>query len=38
MVTVTAAGASAMGAAIITAVAVGLLASIISFAYLIRRR
>ncbi len=35
--TVTAAGASAMSAAIITAVAVGLLTSIISFAYLIRK-
>ena len=35
--TVTVAGASAMSAAIITAVAVGLLTSIISFAYLIRK-
>lgn len=36
--TVTAVGASATNAAIMTAVAVGLLTSIVSFAYLIRRR
>lgn len=36
--TMTAAGASATNAAIVTAVAVGLLTSIVSFAYLIRRR
>ncbi|MBQ3464931.1 hypothetical protein IJH15_01760 [Candidatus Saccharibacteria bacterium] len=36
--TVTAAGASVKSAAIVTAIAVGLLTSIISFAYLIRRR
>ena len=36
--TVTAAGASAVSAALVTAIAVGLLTSIISFAYLIRRR
>lgn len=35
---VTAAGASAMSAALVTSIAVGLLTSIISFAYLIRRR
>ena len=36
--TMTAAGASATNAAIVTAVAVGILVSIVSFAYLIRRR
>ena len=36
--TVTVAGASAMSAAIVTSIAVGLLTTIISFAYLIRRR
>lgn len=36
--TVTAAGASAVSAALVTAIAVGLLTSIISFTYLIRRR
>ncbi|MBR2767144.1 hypothetical protein IKD67_03640 [Candidatus Saccharibacteria bacterium] len=36
--TMTAAGASAANAAIVTAIAVGLLTSIVSFAYLIRRR
>ena len=36
--TVTVAGASAMSAAIVTSVVMGLLASIVSFAYLIRRK